>query len=424
MTVQYPDITEYDHKPKTAEQLYALNIGGMTASVSIFLDWPGTSELAPGHTIELPPPNAITITIKARSHRHTILRGALNQPVFETQSVNWANANMLIFEDFDIDHNSDESDFSFNLIKHTRVYYTGVANANAKLVTFGGAGAPSKTGVLLDCGWAHQGAGVTTNYLCRIWAEGFKVINPTVNLIGDVDIAGCFEFLGTSCFLDNVVIHQWAGRDITVAVFYINGDECEVTVNTCYMNDSNGGAAPTAASMFLINGAHANSRFAVSGILHHVEEDETKIMADAFTSIRTRNLALNWYDSLAMPVSATLVFLYHATSYVAHTTPGAAYSEYASGNRKRVDLTNFTKAKIIGQSRAPTSGGAGPGTCIYNRTDGAVLAEHTWSGNGNEFYDAVPADISGITGVKELSIYNKTDAGDIRMYEVTLILYN
>jgi hypothetical protein len=88
--------------------------------------------------------------------------------------------------------------------------------------------------------------------------------------------------------------------------------------------------------------------------------------------------------------------------------PGAAYAEFQSpDHRISVDVSHFTRAKIMTKGGCATAGTKG--ACIYNRTNTALLAEATWTDTDTALYhDGAWTDITALTGLKELSLYAKT----------------
>lgn len=277
------NVLRYDHVVETAAELENLNIGSMTASCAILLNWKDSTKTL-ADKIQIPPANDVCLIIVGKAGPYaTILKGASNKPVFETQSTNWTSENTLIFEKFQIESNSDLcGDFGFCRFFFTQVKFKGTSNNNAKMTIFGGSGAVAHTGSLDNCVW-HTEGGVTTNYMCRLWAEGCLVTNPMFLLAG-VDVAGCFEFLGTDIRVVGTTVHQWSGRDITIAVFYCGHNECNITIMGLYMAVSSGTA--TCAWVYqLLDPTAADSRFWVGGCIRTVEENAGKIK-DAFTDAR------------------------------------------------------------------------------------------------------------------------------------------
>jgi hypothetical protein len=115
----------------------------------------------------------------------------------------------------------------------------------------------------------------------------------------------------------------------------------------------------------------------------------------------------------------------YASSLVTKTDPNTTYVLWDAAYDLTVDLTHWTRAKILLDNASGNEAGSGKGVAIYNSTNSAVLCDVTWNGTGNIARAGNWVDISALTGAKALRLYVKGSSAteDVSfIYGISLIL--
>lgn len=396
------------HIVSSASDLETVIEGLTNGTYHILCDWYGSSTAS----IVLPATaSGMDITIQGMGKLETTLTGRTDEATIEsTKSVWAASTNYLRLEDISLDADSDQTLKA--LFWHTTVddvrFYINANNAQ-KGMTVGGAGADAPPSTWTDWSLTHE-SGVTTNMIMRIEYECFVSIDASILLKGDVDVGYVFEIMGTSATFIKTNIHQWQSRDITGAMFYINGDGRYCNIFGIYGAES-GGTGTIVNSVFRVSSG-GDSFFVVSGSLKMTEDDIiTQLYYDDWSGTHT---AMNGhvtggayggpYEYTPPPPAITLT-LFDLENSTKTWTVGASYELYGGSdyNNYTIDLTGYTKAMLIG-SVSGTSGTKG--ICAYDYTSSQVIVEFTWTETATQEFSN-QAIIQTITGNVQIGLAGK-----------------
>ena len=416
----------YTHIVNSANDLENVIEGvGAGGHAVILANWTGSSV----SSIVLPDVSSAHIEVYGLGMGITTITGDANFDVFDSAKVAWA-AGTCLLELHELSVTSDSDQVLNALFWHTilkNVILNVYANDNAKGITIGGSGADASPSYWESVSIVHYD-GVTTNSIMRIWLENFIGVGINIVLKSGVDITNVFELMGTSSTFIKPNFHQWQGRDVTGAIVYINGDGHYAQIWGFYGAES--GGTDSIVNSFLRVASTSESFFHVSGTMVTAEDDMvTQLYYDDHTMRHTQWDALTTrttggYYKYPPPATIQITLWTQNTGSTSWENPGTILVEYPGLNNYSVDLTQHTKAKLIGTISGNEAGAKN--IIAYDTTNNRNIANYTWSGAAVDYFESGPFNIQTYTGDTEITLACTASSGteDLALMRVILVLYN
>ena len=362
----------------------------------VIANWTGSSTAS----IVLPNCSGVDLTIHGLGRDLTELQGRANEATIESLLSAWESSeNFLRIRHIMIDANSDATLLAH--FWHTQVddvYFSIRANANAKGIIAGGAGAPTTTSTWTDWEISLRD-GVTTNSIVRFWYESFVSINCNVVIQASsiTEIGNVFELYGTSSAFFKTNLHQWNLQNITGAIWYLAGSSHYCTIVMFYGAQS-GGTDSTLNSLVRVGG---DSYAHISGTISSGEEDLiTKLFYDEYSGNRTtwagHFASTGAYQYDPAPPAITLNLFDRITASTTYTLGAGNWEGYIGFNNFTLNLTPYTKCAIFGEASGNNAGDTKT-LYVWDWTNNQSIAQYEWIGTAEqEFYNATV--IQSITG--------------------------